>query len=103
MFNIFKIILILFVILIGLMFHLRNDQLVVIDYYSGDSEIPLSLVIAGSLFLGAILGALSCLPTLIKLKRGNAKLVKQVKTNEKALNKRVLPANEKNQSVDDPR
>ena len=78
--SIFKIVLILFVILIGLAFHLRNEQLVVIDYYLGSNEIPLSLALATALFIGAILGVLSGLPILIKLKRGKAKLGRQVKT-----------------------
>jgi len=87
-----KILLILVVVLTGLTFHLRNEQLIAIDYYIGSNEFPVSLVVAGSLFIGAVLGVLSSLPIMIKLKRENARLNGQLKTSEKELNNlRVIP------------
>ena len=80
--SIFKIVLVLIVILIGLAFHLRNEQLVVIDYYLGNNEMPLSLALVVALFIGAVLGVLSGLPILIKLKRDKAKLGRQLKTHQ---------------------
>ncbi len=77
--SIIKYALILLVVLIGLAFHVRNGQLVAVDYYLGSSEIPLSMALAVALFGGAILGVLSGLPAWLKLKRGKAKLNKQLK------------------------
>ena len=83
---------VLVVMVIGLAFHLRNNHAVVIDYYLGTMEIPLSLIVIGALCLGALLGVLASIPLLIKLKAQNAKLSRRVKVNEKELNNlRVIP------------
>ena len=74
-----KYALILLVVLLGLAFHLRNEQLVVIDFYLGSFEIPLSLALALTLLAGALLGALAGLPARLRLKRDKAKLGKQLK------------------------
>ena len=67
--NYLKALLILAVVLLGLTFHLRNGELVTVDYYFGSSELPLSLALAGALFLGALLGVLACLPRMVALRR----------------------------------
>ena len=77
--SIIKYALILLVVLIGLAFHVRNGQLVAVDYYLGSSDIPLSMALAVALFGGAILGVLSGLPAWLKLKRDKAKLNRQLK------------------------
>ncbi len=81
-----KVLLILGVVLSGFAFHLRNGQLVAIDYYIGSHELALSLVVVISLFIGALLGVISSLPIIIKLKRANTRLNKQMKKNKKELN-----------------
>ena len=87
-----KYALILLVVLLGLAFHLRNEQLVLIDFYLGSLELPLSLALALTLLAGAVLGVLAGLPTWLKLKRDKAKLGKQLK--------RFQP-DEQNQSAND--
>ena len=67
--NYLKALLILAVVLLGLSFHLRNGELVTINYYFGSNELPLSLALAGALFLGALLGVLACLPRMAALRR----------------------------------
>lgn len=90
--RIVTILTLLFVIVIGLALHLRNKQEVVLDYYLNTHEFSLSLVIVGSVFVGAILGVLASLPLVIKLKHENVRLGKKVKINEKELNNlRVFP------------
>ena len=74
-----KLALVLLVVLIGLAFHVRNEQLVVIDFYLGNFEIPLSLALAVTLLTGALLGVLAGLPTRLRLRRDRAKLSKQLK------------------------
>lgn len=87
-----KLALVLLVVLLGLAFHLRNEQLVVIDFYLGNFEIPLSLALAVTLLAGACLGVLAGLPKWLALKRDKAKLGKQLKR---------LQPDEQNQSADD--
>ena len=77
--SIIKYALILLVVLIGLAFHVRNGQPVVVDYYLGSGEMPLSMALAVALLGGAILGVLSGLPAWLKLKRDRAKLNRQLK------------------------
>ena len=86
-----KLALVLLVVLLGLAFHLRNEQLVVIDFYLGSFEMPLSLALAITLLAGALLGVLAGLPARLRLKRNKAKLSKQLE--------RFQP-NEQNQSAD---
>ena len=74
-----KLALVLLVVLIGLAFHVRNDQLIVVDYYLASHEIPLSLALAIALLGGAILGVLSGLPSWLKLKHDKAKFSRQLK------------------------
>lgn len=74
-----KFTLILLIVLLGLAFHVRNEQLVVVDFYLGSFEIPLSLALAVTLLAGALLGVLAGLPARLRLKRDRAKLSKQLK------------------------
>ena len=67
--NYLKALLILAVVLLGLTFHLRNGELVTVNYYFGSNELPLSLALAAALFLGALLGVLACLPRMVALRR----------------------------------
>lgn len=74
--NYLKALLVLAIVLLGLTFHLRNGELVTVDYYFGSSELPLSLALAGALFLGALLGVLACLPRMVALRRAKARAAK---------------------------
>ncbi len=87
-----KLILILVILLFGLAFHLKNNQLVALNYYVGAIELPMSLVIVLVLILGALLGILASLPLIIKLKQQKLRLEKQIQNSEKEINNlRVMP------------
>ncbi len=87
-----KLILVLAVLLFGLAFHLKNNQLIELNYYVGSIELSLSLLVVLVLCLGALLGALASMPLIIKLKHQKLKLEKQIKNSEKEINNlRVLP------------
>ncbi len=87
-----KLILIFFLILIGLVFHLRNSQQVVLDYLIGSQEFYLSIWMFASLVSGTLLGIFASLPIIFKLKRDNIRLSNQVNESEKEIkNLRVLP------------
>ena len=90
--RIVKLCIFLFVSFLGLIFHLRNHQLVVIDYYLGILDLPFSAIVVFVLSLGVILGVLVSLPARIKLKRENARLLRQISVTEKEINAlRVIP------------
>lgn len=46
----------LFVLILGLEVHSKNHQLVILDYYVGTIEGPLSFLLAGTLVVGVCLG-----------------------------------------------
>lgn len=80
------------VILLGVVFHLRNDQLVVLDYFVGSSKFYFSVWLVCAFSLGALSGLLSSLPLILKMKRQSASLQKRARISEKELNNlRVLP------------
>ena len=80
------------IIFLGLIFHLKNDQLVELNYYVNSIPVSFSLVIVLTLCIGALLGVLASLPMILKLKHENARLVRQVKMTEKEINNlRVIP------------
>lgn len=56
------------VALMGLAFHVRNKQTIVLDYFAGTVNVELSLVVVGALVLGAVLGALAMGSALLGLK-----------------------------------
>ena len=87
-----KLCIFLFVLSLGLIFHLRNDQMVLMDYYIGVLELPFSFVVVFVLSIGVILGIVVSIPTRIKLKTENARLLKQLNVTEKEITAlRVMP------------
>ncbi|OGT33225.1 MAG: hypothetical protein A2W28_00300 [Gammaproteobacteria bacterium RBG_16_51_14] len=96
MYRLLKVCFVIVIIFFGLIFHLKNDQLVELNYYVNTVPVSFSLVIVLTLCVGAILGVLASLPALLKLKHENAKLVRQVKMTEKEINNlRVIPVRDK--------
>lgn len=87
-----KLCLVLVIFLIGLAFHLRNDQFVNFDYYLGSLDLPFSFFVVLALAFGALLGVLACLPLIARLKRENVKLSKQATLAAREIdNLRVIP------------
>lgn len=92
MLRILKLLLFTSVILIGIAIHLRNDQLVTLDMYLGIVELPFSIFLVCALIVGAVLGVLATLPTVLKLGREKSRLMTQIKLSEKELDTlRVIP------------
>ncbi len=90
--RIVKLCIFLFVLILGLVFHLRNDQLVSIDYYLGILELPFSFIVVFVLSLGVFLGAMVSIPARLKLKTENARLQRQISVTDKEINAlRVMP------------
>ncbi len=87
-----KLIIVFAILLSGLAFHLKNNQMIELNYYAGVLDMPLSWLVVIVLFIGALLGVLASLPMIIKLKQQKFKLEKQIKNSEKEINNlRVMP------------
>ncbi|MCI0400155.1 MAG: LapA family protein [Gammaproteobacteria bacterium] len=90
--RILKVIFFLFVLILGLAFHVKNDQLVNLNYYMGSIHLPVSLLVMSSLLVGALLGIFASLAFIAKLKRENAKLARLIRlTEEEVNNLRAIP------------
>ena len=88
----------LFVIVLfgGLLFFLKNDQVTTFNYITGSIDLPLSLLLLASLFLGVVLGILASLPLLVHLKREKSRLENRVKMAVREVNNlRVLPVKDR--------
>jgi putative membrane protein len=87
-----KLIIVFVILLSGLAFHLKNNQMIELNYYVGVLDMPLSWLVVIMLFIGAMLGVLASLPMIIKLKQQKLKLERQIKSSEKEINNlRVMP------------
>ena len=87
-----KLIIVFIILLSGLAFHLKNNQMIELNYYVGVLDMPLSWLVVIMLFIGAMLGVLASLPMIIKLKQQKLKLERQIKSSEKEINNlRVMP------------
>lgn len=87
-----KLIIVFVILLSGLAFHLKNNQMIELNYYVGVLDMPLSWLVVFMLFIGAMLGVLASLPMIIKLKQQKLKLERQIKSSEKEINNlRVMP------------
>lgn len=80
------------VVLVGVAFAVLNAQPILLNYYFGSREIPLSLLLVLALGLGAMLGIVASIGLLIRNKREMQKLRKAAKLAEKEIdNLRSLP------------
>lgn len=82
----------LILLVTGILFAVLNADPVMLHYYFGDMEIPLSLTIISAIILGAILGIIASAGIIIKLKRENLRLRKTSELAEKEItNLRRMP------------
>ena len=58
----------LLVTLLGLAFHVRNQQALVLDYFLGTVDVELSVVVVTTLVCGVALGALAMASVVLRLK-----------------------------------
>ena len=79
---------ILFIIVLvsGLLFFIKNNQVEEFNYIIGSKELPLSILLLTSLVAGAILGILATVPLILRLNHQKRRLEKQVKLSEKEIN-----------------
>ena len=80
------------IIIFGVVFAVLNAESVILNYYLGSTELPLSLVIVIAMIVGAILGILASLNFIISSRRKATKLKRAVTVAEKEIaNLRNIP------------
>ena len=86
------IVLITTAIIGSILFSVLNTDPVYLNYYYGKSAFPLFLLLAVAFIIGSVLGVLSCLSIVIRMKRENARMKKEIKlSTEEISNLRRLP------------
>lgn len=90
--NIIFYVFLLLILLLGLSFAALNATLVSINYYLGISNIPLSLLLVYVLGLGILLGLLTTVFPLLKLKRENHSLKKTLKKTDALTSPPAIPS-----------
>jgi len=78
-----KLILIIFVLLFGLAFHIRNHQLVTLNYYVSEVQLSFSVIILIAISIGVLLGILVSIPIIIRTRKRNSRLEKKNKRYKK--------------------
>jgi|TARA_B100000959_G_C14717240_1_gene515382 uncharacterized membrane protein YciS (DUF1049 family) len=87
-----KLIFIIVVLLFGLAFHVKNHQLVTLNYYIGEIQLSFSIIIVLAICVGALLGILVSIPMIIRNKQLSSRLEKEIKKREKEINNfRIMP------------
>lgn len=83
---------IILIVLLGIIFAVLNAEPVQLNYYFNSREMPLSLAIILSMFLGAILGVLASVVLILKYKNEISRLRKAADIAEKEIsNLRAIP------------
>ncbi len=90
-----KFLLLVAMMVVGAAFAAINAQSVTVNYYFGTIELPLALVAAVAVGIGAVFGMLASMGGAFRLKRENARLKRQARVAEKEVsNLRNLPIKE---------
>ncbi|MDX1518660.1 MAG: LapA family protein [Gammaproteobacteria bacterium] len=86
---------ILVVFLLGLVFHLQNDHLVVFNYFLGSIEYYFSVFMVLGFISGALLGVCAMMTVVLRLQNRVRKLNKQISLRDKEVtNLRSIPYRE---------
>ena len=90
--RVIKLVLVLAIMLLGVAFAVQNADMVNIDYYFGVQELPLALVIIAALIAGAVLGVISCMGVMMRLRHEAGDLRRKQKLSQQEIdNLRALP------------
>ena len=87
-----QLVFILLIAMLGLAFHIRNDQAITLDFYYRSIEIPLSWAIVGAFAFGVVLGIFVMLNSILRLRGEMRRISKQHDlATEEITNLRAIP------------
>ena len=82
--------------IVGIVFAALNADSVTLNYHFGQIDLPVSLVVAMALLMGACLGALASLGVVLRTRHEMSRLKKRAEMTEKeVLNLRAIPLRDK--------
>jgi putative membrane protein len=80
--KILRLVLLAIVLIAGVAWHARNGQLVKLNFYAANFEVPVSLVVVASVLVGAVLGVLASTTIIVRLQRQNRQLTRRMQAAE---------------------
>jgi putative membrane protein len=90
--RLFRFVFYLVVAFLAVIFALLNSQSTQFDYYFGKTDLPLAMIVAIAMVVGAVLGVTASLGMVIRSKRKSTVLRKSASNAEKELAKlRAIP------------
>lgn len=90
--RILSLVVLLIVLLLGLSFAVLNSDNIVVNYYFGEQEIPMSVALVLALILGALMGVLASLSVILRQRTRISSLNRTIAVTEKEVtNLRSLP------------
>lgn len=90
-----QIVFALLIVVFGLAFHLKNDIQVTLDFYVWMLSLPLSWLLVVAFSVGAVVGLLVMLATILRLQREIRHLMKKCDTASKEIvSLRAVPVND---------
>ena len=90
--RLFKFIVLILIVMLGAVFAVLNAEPVQFNYYFGNRELPLSLVMTISLGAGILLGIFACMGLMFGMKRENLQLRRKSQlASQEVNNLRALP------------
>lgn len=85
----------LIVVVIGVTFASLNSHIVSVNYYVGESNLHLPILLIIALVIGAVLGIIAMIPWLLKNKQANWRLKQKINQIEQEVNNlRAIPIKE---------
>jgi lipopolysaccharide assembly protein A len=91
--RLFRFLLLVILVVLGLSFAVLNAEPVSLNYYIASRDVPLSLIMVLSLAAGALIGVLVSAGMILRLKQQTANLRRQLQRAERAADQlSVLPA-----------
>ncbi|MES9869531.1 MAG: LapA family protein [Sedimenticola sp.] len=87
-----KLIILLLLMAVGVVLTVLNSESVVLNYYFGSRELPLSVVLVAAVAFGALLGLVASLGGFFRLKRQNSELRRKAQLASQEINNlRAIP------------
>ncbi len=90
--RILGLLILLVLVILGLSFAVLNSQVVQLNYYLGEAELPLAMVVVAALAVGAVCGLLASMGMVIRSRHEASVLRRKVRVVEKEVsNLRAIP------------
>ena len=90
--RIIQFVVVLLIFVVGIVFHIRNDTPVTLDFYAASFDVPLSWALVAAFAVGAVIGIIVMLQSALRVRAENRRLQKKHQlATEEIVNLRAIP------------